>query len=230
MIRCVLTDIEGTTSSIEFVHKVLFPYARSHLAAFLTSNQDPDVRVIVQKIWQEELHGSSSSEPDLQAVTTLLQQWIDKDIKNGSLKILQGKIWRDGYETKAYLGHVYPDVLPQLQKWHKQGLRLAVYSSGSVEAQKLIYKHSESGDLTPYFTANFDTEIGHKRQTSSYRTIVNRLDLEADSILFLSDIKEELDAAAEAGMKTCQLLRDPLPIEGRHPKAKNFAEVGILIR
>ncbi|RYZ60441.1 MAG: acireductone synthase [Proteobacteria bacterium] len=225
MISCVLTDIEGTTSSIEFVHKVLFPYSRANFFRFLSENNQSDVLKIVDQIWTEDLGQPKGSKPDAAQVTQLLQKWIDEDLKKASLKELQGMIWKEGFEAKAYLGHVYPEVKEELEKWKKSGLVLAVYSSGSVQAQKLLFKHSEAGDLTPLFAANFDTAVGHKREAESYTNIAVKLGLDAANILFLSDIKEELDAAENAGMKTCQLMRDPKPAQGHHPLALDFKEV-----
>lgn len=225
MIRAVLTDIEGTTSSIEFVHKVLFPYARSHMGAFLKASQDPEVKASIQKLWTEDLKNPKDSTPDIGVVTELLQGWIDQDLKQPTLKALQGKIWKEGYESKAYFGHVYPEVKEALKTWHAEGLCVAIYSSGSVQAQKLIFGHSEAGDLMPYIDRYFDTEVGHKREPKSYREISERLALAPEDIVFLSDIKEELDAAREVGMKTLQLLRDPLPALGDHRTAKDFDEV-----
>jgi enolase-phosphatase E1 len=225
MISCVLTDIEGTTSSIEFVHKVLFPYSRANFFRFLSESNQSDVLKIVDQIWTEDLGQSKGSKPDLAQVTQLLQKWIDDDLKKNSLKELQGMIWKEGFEAKAYFGHVYPEVKAQLETWKKAGLLLAIYSSGSIQAQKLLFKHSEAGDLTPLFAANFDTAVGHKREVESYSNIAKKLELSADSILFLSDIKEELDAAEKAGMKTCQLMRDPKPSQGHHQTAADFKEV-----
>lgn len=225
MILCVLTDIEGTTSSIEFVHKVLFPFARSHMDEFIRTSTDPEVKTSVQKVWSEDLGHSPESAPDFDQVAATLKSWIDKDLKHPTLKALQGKIWKNGYENKAYFGHVYPEVLDAFGKWKAQGIILAIYSSGSVEAQKLLFAHSEAGDLTPFISRYFDTGVGMKREAQSYAKIALQLDLPAADILFLSDIKEELDAAAEAGMKTIQLLRDPLPDLGRHLTAKSFKDV-----
>lgn len=225
MIRCVLTDIEGTTSSIEFVHKVLFPYSRANFLRFLSESNQSAVLKIVDQIWTDDLGHDQGSKPDLAQVTQLLQKWIDEDLKKNSLKELQGMIWKEGFEAKAYFGHVYPEVKAELEKWKNAGLLLAVYSSGSVQAQKLLFKHSEAGDLTPLFSANFDTAVGHKREVDSYRNIAKKLELSPESILFLSDIKEELDAAEKAGMKTCQLMRDPKPAKGHHPPADDFKEV-----
>ena len=225
MIRCVLTDIEGTTSSIEFVHKILFPYARSHLEDFLRRNTDPEVVLLVQKVWTEDLGHPRESPPDIDKVTAVLKNWIDKDLKHPTLKTLQGKIWKEGYERQDYLGHVYPEVSEAFREWNAQKLVLAIYSSGSIEAQKLLFAHSEAGDLTPFISKYYDTGVGAKRESKSYVNISIHLKLPAAEILFLSDIKEELDAAAEAGMKTVQLLREPLPQKGRHPTAKTFDEV-----
>jgi enolase-phosphatase E1 len=225
MIRKILTDIEGTTSSIEFVHKVLFPFSRTHIGDFLSSSTDPEVKLSIQSLWYEDLKGTRDSKPDVMAVTALLQDWIDSDAKHPILKLLQGKIWRFGYESGAYKGHVYPDVRKIFEIWDSNGLSISIYSSGSVEAQKLLFRHSEAGDLTKIISHYFDTEVGPKRNASSYVTIAHRLKSSAEEILFLSDIKEELDAAREAGMKTIQLLREPLPPQGDHESAGNFEEV-----
>ncbi len=230
MIKCVLTDIEGTTSSIEFVHKVLFPYSREHFHAFLKNSTDPEVHALVNQLWTEGLGHAPGSQVDYAAVTKHLQSLIDKDVKDPTLKALQGKIWKNGYEAKAYQGHVYCDVKPKLESWKRGGLRLGVYSSGSVEAQKLLFRFSSAGDLTKYFDSYFDTAVGGKRDARSYQTIAQRLDLEPSSILFLSDIEEELDAAATAGFKTCQLLRDPRPAGAHHPAHIDFDGVDTLLQ
>ncbi len=229
MIKAVLTDIEGTTSSIQFVHKVLFPYAREALGSFIRESQDPEVQYLVNKLWVERLEGETGSKPDFAKVTELLQDWIDNDLKEPILKALQGKVWRAGYEAKAYLGHVYPEVKEVFMIWKQLGLKIAIYSSGSVEAQKLIFGYSESGDLTPLLDSYFDTSVGTKREPKSYEAIREALELPAEEILFLSDIKEELDAARAIGMRTIQLLRDPRPSLGDHDTAETFADVHHLI-
>lgn len=230
MIRCILTDIEGTTSSIEFVHKVLFPYSRSHFGDFLKRSDDPEVKALLRKLWTEDLGRDAASEIDLALVTATLQSFIDQDLKHPVLKALQGKIWKEGYQKKAYKGHVYSEVEKAFKDWKTEGKCLAIYSSGSVEAQKLLFGYSEAGDLTQHIDKYFDTEVGMKREAKSYETIVERLGIPAKDILFLSDIKEELDAAAEAGMQTVQLLRDPLPALGTHKTAKTFDDVRELIK
>ena len=140
-------------------------------------------------------------------IVETLQGWIDEDRKHTALKALQGMLWRQGYERGDYRGHIYADAAKALRNWHAQGHRLAVFSSGSVGAQKLLFGHTEAGDLAPLFTAYFDTEIGHKRDADSYRLIADALDRRPADIVFLSDVVEELNAAREAGMQTVLLDR-----------------------
>lgn len=204
MIRAIVTDIEGTTSSIDFVHQTLFPYARAHLRAFLQAQAgDPAVQRELAEVATLEGRPLSVDE-----AATVLERWIAEDRKLTPLKSLQGMIWRRGYEAGELKGHVYPDTPDALRRWHADGRRLYVYSSGSEEAQRLIFGHTAYGDLTPLFSGYFDTRIGGKREAASYRHILQQLGLAGEEVLFLSDIGEELDAARAAGMQTCQLLRD----------------------
>ncbi|MBS0590040.1 MAG: acireductone synthase, partial [Proteobacteria bacterium] len=199
MIRAIVTDIEGTTSSIDFVKDVLFPYARTRLPAFIETHADkPDVQHWLHEAAREAGLVSASR----QEIIALLLHWIDEDRKATSLKALQGLIWEDGYASGEFRGHVYPDVRKNLEKWREQGLALYVYSSGSVAAQKLLFGYSEAGDLTPLFSGYFDTTIGAKREADSYRRIAEAIAIPAMEILFLSDIEQELDAAAHVGMQT----------------------------
>lgn len=158
----------------------------------------------------------------------VLVKWIEEDRKLTPLKALQGMIWRQGYEAGALKGHVYPDTPVFLRRWHADGLRLYVYSSGSEEAQRLIFGYSDAGDLTPLFSGYFDTRIGGKRERASYDAIVEQIGIKADEILFLSDIGEELDAAHAAGLQTFQLLRDAkAKPSAAHRHAKDFSEVSL---
>jgi enolase-phosphatase E1 len=222
--KAVLTDIEGTTSSIDFVHQTLFPYARAHLRAFLAAHADDGpVRRELAEVARAEGRELGAAE-----AAGVLERWIDEDRKATPLKALQGMIWRQGYESGELKGHVYPDTPEHLRKWHARGLKLYVYSSGSVEAQKLIFGHTAHGDLTPLFSGYFDTRVGAKREAASYKTILRDTGLAGADMLFLSDIGEELDAARAAGMKTCQLLRDDKARPATaHPQAKSFAEVRV---
>jgi enolase-phosphatase E1 len=219
-IRAILTDIEGTTSSIDFVKDVLFPYARLHLPAYVeTHGEDPEVRHWLHEAAKE----AGLVEASRTEVIDLLLHWIDIDRKSTALKALQGMIWREGYESKAYVSHMYPEVAARLRQWHARGLKLYVYSSGSVPAQKLLFGYSESGDLTPLFSGYFDTRMGHKREVASYRRIAEEIGLPPEQVLFLSDIREELDAAREAGMRTTQLIRPPQALgDNGHPAVADF--------
>jgi enolase-phosphatase E1 len=196
--RAILTDIEGTTSSISFVKDVLFPYARRALPGFVREHgQEPEVRRWLDAVAIE--HGSICSD---EVIVETLQGWIDEDRKHTALKALQGMIWDAGYRDADFTAHIYPDAAPALRQWNAQGLPLYVYSSGSVPAQKLFFGHSDAGDLTPLISGWFDTEIGGKREAASYRAIAEAVGIPAGEILFLSDVVQELDAAREAGMQT----------------------------
>lgn len=225
MIRAIVTDIEGTTSSIDFVHQTLFPYARQHLRRYLHEHASAP-HVQAQLAATAALEGRALASIDEAA--DVLERWIAEDRKATPLKDLQGLIWAEGYAAGELSGHVYPDTAPHLRRWHGDGKRLYVYSSGSEAAQKLIFGHSDAGDLTPLFSGYFDTRIGMKREAASYRTILERIALPGDAVLFLSDIGEELDAAREAGMQTCQLIRDdkarPFPA---HRQARDFSDVPV---
>ena len=198
MTRAILTDIEGTTSSISFVRDVLFPYARRALPGFVREHgQDPDVRKWLDAV-ATEVGGLCQDE----MIVETLQGWIDQDRKHTALKALQGKVWEAGYRNADFTAPIYPDAAQTLQRWHALGLPLYVYSSGSVPAQKLFFGHSDAGDMSGHFSGWFDTEIGGKREADSYTRIAERLELRPHDILFLSDVVEELDAARLAGMQT----------------------------
>lgn len=219
MIRAIVTDIEGTTSDIRFVHNILFPYARQHLASFLRENaHQPEVAAALQSVREE----AGQPQADLDAVTEILLGFMDQDRKSTGLKALQGMIWRDGYVNGSFTGHLYPDVLPALSRWKAQGIELYVYSSGSVAAQKLLFGYSDEGDITSLFSGYFDTHVGAKRETDSYRNIAADIGLAPGELLFLSDIRQELDAAREAGWHTVQLIRDEADDVSRHPQVNRF--------
>jgi enolase-phosphatase E1 len=204
MIKAILTDIEGTTSSLSFVKDVLFPYARERMAEFIRQHaQEAAVRKELEEV--RRLSGKNLSDPE---VIEQLIRWIDEDKKITPLKSLQGMIWEDGYKKDAFKGHMYEDAVRHLKQWKQAGVRLYVFSSGSVQAQKLLFAHTEYGDLTPLFSGYFDTTIGNKREADSYRKIAEAIGAPPGDILFLSDIREELDAARSAGMQTFLLKRD----------------------
>lgn len=203
-IRAVVTDIEGTTTPLAFVHEVLFPYARQRLSAFLKDREkDPEVAAALADA--RALGGVPDA--TLDETVALLHAWMDEDRKAGPLKLLQGLIWRQGYEEGVLKGEVYEDAAVQLRGWRQRGLRLFVYSSGSEEAQKLIFGFSDKGDLAALFDGFFDTRIGAKVETESYRAIAQAAGLPAHAMLFLSDHAGEIAAARGAGMQTVQIDR-----------------------
>lgn len=226
--RVILTDIEGTTSSISFVKNVLFPYARKALPAFVAEHgQQPEVRRWLDAV-ATEIGGACQDS----LVAETLQGWIDQDRKHTALKALQGLIWDEGYRRGDYAAHFYPEVAPVLKGWHASGLPLYVYSSGSVPAQKLFFGFSDAGDLSPLVSGWFDTEMGGKREADSYRRIVQAIGVPAGEILFLSDVVEELDAAREAGLQTRLIDRlddYPMPRTGQsangHERVENFQQI-----
>ncbi len=211
----ILTDIEGTTSAIAFVKDTLFPFAEAALDGFLDARgAEPEVAAILAEV----------PGPDPRAT---LRDWMARDVKATPLKSLQGLIWRAGFEDGRLRGHLWPDVAPCLSAWHAAGHGLAVFSSGSVEAQRLLFGHSVAGDLRPLFRGFFDTRTGPKRDAAAYAAIAAALAEAPAGMLFLSDVAEELDAAAAAGLRTCQLVRaeDGTQPSGRHPEAADFPAV-----
>jgi enolase-phosphatase E1 len=215
----VLTDIEGTTTAIAFVHQRLFPYAASALEEFLARHGG-----------EAEVAAALAEVPGDDKLVQL-RAWMAADSKATPLKALQGLIWREGYRAGMLKGHLWPDVAGALREWHALGLHLAIYSSGSEEAQRLLVRHSEAGDLEPLFEGFFDTRMGMKREAASYTNIARAWGVEPASILFLSDVAEELDAARTAGLATCQLIRagDGTKPSGRHTEAADFKDVTSLL-
>jgi enolase-phosphatase E1 len=218
-IKAIITDIEGTTSSIAFVHDVLFPYASQHLPDYIREHAFEDA--VAQQLVNARFEAGEPSADNERTIEILLQ-WIREDRKATPLKTLQGMVWKQGYEQGDFTGHVYDDAVRNLEKWKALGIDLYIYSSGSVAAQKLMFGHSDAGNLLQLLTGYFDTAIGQKRDTSSYRAIIREIELPADQVLFLSDVVEELDAASEAGIRTIQLVRGDEGITGKHPVVSDF--------
>jgi enolase-phosphatase E1 len=238
-ILAILTDIEGTTTSIGFVHEVLFPYSSRELENFIRSRaHEPYVTQIIYQVLNYGPDANLSEtnacqgpmpilqEPQIKKAVEILRHWINLDLKIKPLKDLQGLIWRTGYESGAYQGHVYQDAYEELIKWHSAGIPIYIYSSGSITAQKLLFGYTPFGDLNYLFSGNFDTNIGGKKENESYQKIVNNINLPAQNILFLSDIESELNAAREAGLQTAHLVRDaqPNPL-AVHLQVKDFFEL-----
>jgi enolase-phosphatase E1 len=238
-IRAVLLDIEGTTTPVDFVFKTLFPYARLRLGRFLMAHGDEsEVRADVEAL--RALHRVHSAEklnppPWVEAPPRLALEsaaayglWLmDRDSKCSPLKSLQGKIWQQGYAKGELHGHVYPDVPPAFSRWSAQGKIIAIFSSGSVLAQRLLFSSTASGDLTRFLSAYFDTTTGPKNAPESYRKIAETLRTAAPRVLFISDVAKELDAAREAGMLTALCIRSEpsSSASSAHEMIRSFEEI-----
>ncbi len=219
MIKAILTDIEGTTSSLSFVKDVLFPYSKEKIRDFVIDHsQDPTVMRILKEVQEIE-----EGDP----LETMIR-WIEEDKKITPLKELQGLIWEEGYKTGELQGHIYPDAYRKLKEWHEKGMSIYIYSSGSVKAQKLLFGHTQYGDINHLFSGYFDTKIGNKKDPTSYRRIAEEIGLKPAEILFLSDNPEEVLASAEAGMRVVRVVREGEndPIDNfPHPQVRSFEEI-----
>jgi len=211
----ILLDIEGTTCPVSFVAEVLFPYASSSLERYLEEHQDEaEIKSLIEGVeqaWREDDHHAAVdllqeqggiTPFEIRAIAQYLRQLIERDIKLTELKDLQGRIWRSGYVSGELVAPLFPDVPEALQRWHEHGFTLAVYSSGSVPAQQLLYGHCQAGDLRPLFQHWFDTKTGIKQAKESYLTIAQSMGTAPSDVLFISDALQELEAADAAGMKT----------------------------
>jgi 2,3-diketo-5-methylthio-1-phosphopentane phosphatase len=219
----ILLDIEGTITPVAFVYDTLFPYAHDHLARFLEDNWDEqdvqsDIDLLRKQIDEDREAGQTDvvdvpypgQAPDKairEAAVKAFHQMMHADRKVTALKSLQGKIWRDGYERGQLTGEFYDDAIRALARWNANDITIAIYSSGSVEAQQLLFQHSEEGDLRPFVSKWFDTKTGGKRDMASYRKIARSLEVEPGDVLFATDVVEEANAAHQAGMQVLIMER-----------------------
>jgi len=235
-VRAVLLDIEGTTTPVDFVTRVLFPYAREHVRDFLgrrAGEVRDDLALLFAEHEADRRAGQSpppwrddSPAESLDSAVAYVRWLMDRDRKSTALKSLQGRTWEEGYQTGALRGQVYPDVPPALARWRAQGRDVAIFSSGSVLAQKLLFSRSDAGDLTPALRSYFDTTTGAKGDAESYRKIARALGHEPPAVLFLSDATVELDAARTAGMATGLCVRQGgPPASPTHPVVRSFDEM-----
>ena len=239
-IRGILLDIEGTTTPIAFVHEVLFSYARSEVRNFLTEHfRSAELVADLQQLREEHatdvkqnlqppalLEGPSDAEID--SLAEYVNWLIDRDRKSTGLKSLQGKIWKQGYVNGTLKAELFADVAPALERWRQEGLHISIFSSGSSLAQKLLFAHTEAGDLTRFIDNYFDTTVGSKSDVGSYSRIASALHLAAQQIIFISDVASELDAADSAGMRTLLSVRpgnQPQPFAERYRIIRDFDEI-----
>lgn len=229
--KAILLDIEGTTTPIDFVHKTLFPYAKSRIDKYVRERFDELSNEINQLSEEHSSDGDYSAElatDSPESVAAYLKYLIDRDRKSTPLKTIQGKIWQHGYETGELRSEIFDDVPLVFERWKAEGNLIAIYSSGSVLAQQLIFRYSNRGDLTPFIDRYFDTGVGGKRETESYRKIVAEIGFESSDMTFVSDIVEELDAAERAGMKTVLSIREgnaAVPENLKHPAVKSLTDL-----
>ena len=237
--RAILLDVEGTTTPVDFVTRVLFPYARERLRDFLIRRAPSDraihdeLAVLFSERQADERAGQSpppwrvgTPEEVLDSAAAYVHWLMDRDRKSTALKALQGRIWEEGYQAGHLRGQVYPDVPRAFARWRAQGRDLAIFSSGSVLAQKLLFSRSEAGDLTPFLRGFYDTTTGAKGDPESYRKIAARLGQAPAAVLFLSDVTAELDAARAAGIATALCVRGGNPsAPSGHPVVRSFDEV-----
>ena len=230
--RAILLDIEGTTTPIAFVKDVLFPFARRNAAAFLAAHRhEPEVEADLALLAEEREHEQEPADlaPSVESSDPLpyLFWLMDRDRKSTALKALQGRIWRDGYESGALVSEVYADVVPALTRFRGAGIEVSIFSSGSVLAQRLLFAHTNAGDLRPFLSAWFDTTTGGKKEAASYARIASELRLEPRQVLFVSDAVEELDAAKQAGMDVALCVRPGTaePIQSPHRIVRSLEEI-----
>ena len=229
--QAILLDVEGTTSSISFVYDVLFTFAKDHVADFLSRERGTEAVQAAAAALAAEVGMPAASLDDPAGRQQLVQAALDlmnRDVKSTPLKALQGMIWRKGFESGQLVSHVFGDVPPALARWADSGLDVRIYSSGSVEAQKLFFAHTAAGDLTRYLRGHYDTTTGPKREASSYARIAADMALEPRQILFLSDVGAELDAARQAGMATALAVRPGNRDPGgllEHEPFQSFADI-----
>jgi enolase-phosphatase E1 len=220
-IRAVIVDIEGTTSSIAFVKEHLYPYARRHIPDYVRQHAGT-----IQHITDEVRRIEGNAPLDTPQLIALLLRWMDEDRKITPLKALQGLVWQQGFESGALRAPVYEDAVRALMRWHEQGLKLYVYSSGSVAAQRLLFSHTEHGNLTRLFSGYFDTTTGSKLEAESFHTIASSIGLPAETTLFLSDHPGEIEAAGGAGMQALCVDREPVPESAARPgRIRSFDEI-----
>ena len=228
-VRGILLDIEGTTTPIAFVHDVLFSYARDHVREFLVANGDKEeVRADIALLSDEHADDVNKGHNPPPLVADYVEWLIARDRKSTGLKSLQGKIWRQGYLDGSLKSQVFTDVAPAFERWHARGLSIFIFSSGSVLAQKLLFAHTDAGDLTRFIDDYFDTNVGKKGEAESYRRIAETMKLPAEQILFISDVIDELNAAHEAGMKVLLSIREgnaPQDNVKRCPEILSFDQI-----
>jgi enolase-phosphatase E1 len=214
MIKAILLDIEGTTTPIDFVHETLFPYSKQRISQFVErhfSELQKEVSELVDESLHDESFTGSVNGSDPRSVSAYLEHLIDSDRKSTPLKALQGMIWKEGYESGELKSIVFDDVRPAFERWTSDGKKIAIFSSGSVLAQQLLFRYTNHGDLTPFISAYFDTTTGPKRNAESYLKIASDLNTNPDHMFFISDDAGEISAATVARLPSALCIRPGNP-------------------
>ena len=227
--RAVVLDIEGTTTPVEFVYDVLFPFARAHVAEYLEHERSSEAcRAAARLLADERRANRARGESPPKALADYVDWLIERDKKSRGLKALQGLIWQEGYRTGELSGELFDDVAPALERWRTRGLKIYIYSSGSVLAQRCLFQTTIAGDVTNLLSGYFDTTVGPKTSSDSYRTILRGVAAAPTQALFVSDAPAELDAAQIAGLRTALCDRHSgLPTVGvvSHPVIHSFDDI-----
>lgn len=229
--KAILLDIEGTTTPIDFVHEILFPYSRERISSYVAMHFDrlhPEIEELVDESSHDGKYTVPLDPLEPGSVSAYLEYLIEHDRKSRPLKSIQGKIWKEGYEAGELKSIVYDDVPPAFERWARDGKTVAIYSSGSELAQRLLFRYTNHGDLTPSISEYFDTTVGGKREPGSYEAIASRLGHAAGEITFLSDVPEELDAARAGGMAAVLVVRPgntEYETPGNYKTVRTFAEL-----
>lgn len=234
-VQGILLDIEGTTSSISFVYDVMFPFVRQHVAMFLDKHWGQDavsesVEMLFSDAQSVGMDVESIDSP--QQACAIVNALMDGDHKTTGLKKLQGQIWQEGFESGELVAHVYDDVVPAIESWYAMGCDIQIYSSGSIQAQKLFFAHTRHGNLLNYFTEHYDTTTGSKKEASSYQEIAAKSGIAPEDFLFISDIPDELAAARQSGFQvvlSCRPENPPIPGDVDYPQIKSFNDIRVAV-
>jgi len=235
--KAILLDIEGTTASVDFVHKVMFPFVTNNLVSFLDQSWErPEVAAACEQIAKDFGNNSLTSWAESQSksprlvVEEKIKELMRVDSKTTGLKAMQGLIWEAGFASGELVAPIYDDVLPALTKWNQAGIDVRIYSSGSIAPQKLFFGHTQHGDILSQFRGHYDTTSGGKKESESYRRIATNMGYAPHEILFVSDLEGELVAAREAGVQVAAAIRPgnaPLSETANFPEIRSFSEISI---
>lgn len=229
--KTILLDIEGTTTPIDFVLETLFPFSKQRVGKYVETHFGSlatEIKQLVEESSDDSTYTIPVDPTEPGSVSSYLEYLIDENRKSTPLKSIQGTIWQEGYKSGELISRVFDDVPWALERWKSAGTSIAIFSSGSVLAQQLLFRYTDHGDLTPFISNYFDTNVGAKRDAESYDEIATALNIDSNEVLFCSDITQELDAARTGGMLTALVVRPgnaPVEDAGSHRIVTNFEDL-----